>query len=611
MAARFLGVRAIRLTLLALCVLAAAPSARAASAGTPPRPTCDAGARAQATRPADSPLYTTQTVPNDPFVPTELAPDQWLAKVFTDGLGCAPAHASYAAYDAWIGANGCSPSTLAQLATTVLTSRAFLREPYTDAQRLLVLWRVGRESEPDPVQYGAQLAALKTRSESWREVVRRFLAAPGFAVLVPGMCAGQLYGTDPNRSVIDIPTSHTGAFGDGTGAQLQAVLDRARPGDTVWLERSAVVRVGAQVTIPPGVTLATVGAPGPDQYAAMARLVRTATNGQPVVALSSGSTLAGVWVDGQRSRQGVGMDHDSIDVAVLGGIGTTVREDRIGNTSGWSNMVVYNQATPSTPPCQGVNIADNLITGYESKFHWHETAGVVDGRVDVGTVTGQVNNFKSGQTGVSSSFGFADGISNQCWDSHIVGNQIVDATDVSIVLFGAARPDQATGIPHQHSVVEDNTIVNAGNSGWSAMTVDQLYQIGAAKYADFDGTSIRDNLIWTSPNAFLLLGTGIGTKPWFGANTAYAYGRVEYLDNTSGDGTINTQMAIAVSRMAGAVVSGNSLRATLALADMCPNGTYIGVDESEGSQVQQPSTAVSFPSFPIPSEDEGCLNLHF
>ena len=30
-----------------------------------------------------------------------------------------------------------------------------------------------------------------------------------------------------------------------------------------------------------------------------------------------------------------------------------------------------------------------------------------------------------------------------------------------------------------------------------------------------------------------------------------------------------------------------------------------------GSTVQQPSQDVSFPSFPIPSEDQGCLNMHF
>ena len=84
-----------------------------------------------------------------------------------------------------------------------------------------------------------------------------------------------------------------------------------------------------------------------------------------------------------------------------------------------------------------------------------------------------------------------------------------------------------------------------------------------------------------------------------------------FQDNTSGAVRVNTQMAIAVTRMSGAVVQGNTLLADLAMADLCPNGVYIGVDESDGSMVQQPSQDVSFPSFPIPSEDQGCLNMHF
>ena len=209
---------------------------------------------------------------------------------------------------------------------------------------------------------------------------------------------------------------------------------------------------------------------------------------------------------------------------------------------------------------------------------------------------------------VSSTFGFADGISNQCQDSHIDHNQIVDATDVSIVLFGAGQPTKA-GTNAQHSIVESNTVVNAGNSGWAAMTVDPLYP--STLYADFAGATIRRNLIWTSPNSFLLLIAGIGTKPWFGDNNAYGYGAVRFIDNTSGTTPVNTQMAIAVSRMSGAIVQGNTLRANLAFADQCPRGTYIGVDQSSGSSVQSPNSAVDFGSYPTPSASQGCLIYHF
>ncbi len=565
-----------------------------------PTPACSTG---PSPAPSGAPLYISQTTPWNNFVPNELVPDQWLAKLYTEVLGCAPNQASYAAFDGFIRNNGCGLATLRTTALAFLTSREFLRERrYDNAQRLLILWRVARESEPDPQQYAQLLAALDSRRAPWGEVARSFFELPGFGAELPRLCSAQLYGWNPDTPVIDIPTRHSpGAFDGGTGAQLQQLLDKTSPGSTVWLEQGAVVRVSQELIIPAGVTLETVGAPAPEDYAAMARLVRTSAYGHPVVGVSSGATLRSVWVDGQRSNQSVGMDHDSIDVEVLGGSGTTVREDRIDNTAGWSNMVI-DETGPDGLPCHGVAIAGNLIDGYSTKFHWYETSGVVDGRVDTGTLMGQVKNVESGQDSVSSTFGFADGISNQCGDSHIAQNQIVDATDVSIVLFGGAAWDQ-------RSVAEDNTIVNAGNSGWAAVTVDPLYP--NTVHAEFAGATIAHNLIWTGPNAFLLLIAGVGTKPWFGDNNAYGYGTVSFIDNTSGSVRNNTQMAIAVSRMSGAVVQGNTLLANLAFADQCPHGPYIGVDQSAGSSVQSPNSQVDFGSYPTPSASQGCLIYHF
>jgi hypothetical protein len=590
---------------VAVFVLLLSSASSASASAALPAPQCSTTA---APAGGGTPLYTSATTPWNNFVPNELVPDQWLAKLYTEVLGCAPDQANYAAYDTFIRTQGCGLSTLRTVALAFLTSREFLESrSYTFAQRLLILWRAGRESEPDRAHYDRLLAALNAGTAHWDDVVRSFFDPVGFGLEIPRLCSAQLFGWNAHTPVIDIPTSHTGAFGDGTGAQLQQLLDRAAPGQTVSLEQGAVVRVGSELRIPPGVTLETVGAPAPADYAAMARLVRTSANGQPVVAVSSGSSLSDVWVDGQRSNQTVGMDHDSIDVEVLGGTGSTVRNDRIDNTAGWSNMVV-DETGPDRLPCQNVSIEGNLIDGYSTKFHWYETTGLIDGRLDTGTVMGQVKNFQKGQFQVSSTFGFADGISNQCQDSHIAHNQIVDATDVSIVLFGAGEPTKA-GTNDQRSVVEDNTVVNAGNSGWASMTVDPLFPSNL--FADFAGATIRQNLVWTSPNAFLLLIAGIGTKPWFGNNNAFGYGAVRYVDNTSGSARINTQMAIAVSRMSGAIVQGNTLLARLAFADLCPLGPYIGVDQSSGSSVQSPNSTVDFGSFPIPSASQGCLIYHF
>jgi hypothetical protein len=185
----------------------------------------------------------------------------------------------------------------------------------------------------------------------------------------------------------------------------------------------------------------------------------------------------------------------------------------------------------------------------------------------------------------------------------------VDLTDVSIVFFGAPGRKDPDHARSQHSVAEDNTIVNAGNSGWAAMTMDQLYP--SSEFSDFEGATMRRNLVWTSPNAFLLLVAGVGTEPWFGQNTASGYGTARFVDNTSGEGRINTQMAIAVSQMPEAIVQGNTLLANLALATLCPYGPYIGVDESGGADVQEPHQEVDFPSFPTPPPSQGCLVMHF
>jgi hypothetical protein len=287
-------------------------------------------------------------------------------------------------------------------------------------------------------------------------------------------------------------------------------------------------------------------------------------------------------------------------VHVLAGDGTVVRDDRMDNTAGWSNLVTDDRAAGRAAPCSSISIDHNVITGYSTKFHWYETTGLVDGRPDLGTVSGQLNNLKTGDPSLLSTFGFADVISNQCGDAHIARNALVDMTDVSVVLFGVPG--------RQHSVVEDNTILSAGNHGWASMTMDPLFP--ASVKHDFAGATMRDNLVWTSPNGFLLLVAGIGTKPWFGDNTALATGPVFYTGNTSGRARINTQMALAVTRVTDARVTGNSLLADLRMAGLCPFGPYIGVDSSPGAVIDQPHAGADFASTAIPPPSQGCLTLH-
>lgn len=526
----------------------------------------------------------------DPTPREEMA-DQWLAKLYTEVLGCAPDQTSFAHNRAILVSEGCDPATLRGMAAAFLGSRELRRRPYDTAERLLVLWRAAYESEPDPGELADGYRRLVTGRTTWDRLVHEALSSERFADATARRCAGLRHGWDPGAAVA-LPgglrdrrygplLALFGVVGDGTGEDLQRALDRARPGGTVYLARGAVIRVGTTVTIPGGVRLTTLGDPGPTGYAAMARLVRTRTTGRAMVSVSPGATLSNVWIDGQRTAPGVGIDHDSISIQVEAGAGhTAVRDNRISNPAGWSNMVL--SAAPGLTSDAPASVTGNLFTGYSTKFHYGETADTND----MGT----------------NQWGFADAVSNSYGNTEVARNQMVDVTDVSVVMFRVAP---ATG--HQRSTAHDNVVVNAGNSGWAAFTVDQLAGAGTWSFA---GTEIRDNLVWTSPNASLLTVAGIGTMPWFGDVVGHGTGPVRFVGNTTGGVRINTETAFSVSRMSEVTATGNTLLTRLRDHSACPDA-YVTVQEAPALVIDVPYEEVVFPWFPwIPAWSQGCLVVH-
>jgi hypothetical protein len=582
------------LAALALLAVLAEPAMASTPRPSPPgprHPVQPAGVTLGCTSPASfsgsgSPLSETIGGWWDPS-PREQMADQWLGKLYTEVLGCAPDQTSYFHNRSIVATDGCGPETLRKLATAFLTSKEFLRKPYDTGERLLVLWRIAYESEPDASQLATQYRDLVTRRTTWEGLVRTVLSTDRFSDATARRCAGERYGWDPAPAV-DLPgrpldrlLALFGVVGNGTGQDLQRALDRARPGHTVLLARGAVIRVDAPVTIPAGVRLSTLGAPSPTEYASMARLVRTRTTGQAMVVVSPGATLSNVWVDGQRTDPAVGIDHDSISIQVYAGTGhTVVRDNRISNPAGWSNMVLAAGAglTSAAP----ASVTGNLFTGYATKFHYGETE--------------DTNEISANQ------WGFADAVSNSYGNTDVARNQMVDVTDVSVVMFKVAP---ATG--HQRSRAHDNVVVNVGNSGWGAFTVDQL---AGATTSDFSGTEIRHNLVWTSPHASLLTVAGIGTQPWFGDVVGYGTGPVRFVDNTTGGVRINTETAFSVSRMSDVTATGNTLLVLRQNHTQCPKG-YATVGEAPGLVIDVPYDEVVFPWFPaIPAWSQGCLVVH-
>jgi hypothetical protein len=136
------------------------------------------------------------------MVPNELVPYRWLAKLYTEVLGCAPDQASYGALERSIRTRGCGPDALRAVALAFFTSGEFLHDrDYNNAQRLLILWRVAREPEPDPGRYYQLLVALNSGRARWGAVARSFFEPPGFAAQVPRLCSAHAFTTSGTKDL--------------------------------------------------------------------------------------------------------------------------------------------------------------------------------------------------------------------------------------------------------------------------------------------------------------------------------------------------------------------------------------------------------------------------
>lgn len=360
------------------------------------------------------------------------------------------------------------------------------------------------------------------------------------------------FGSNPAISIpLGQGCSGTYCFTGGTQQQLQTLLDSAPSGTTVTLAQQVVVPITTAQTvgpprtrsvglnIPAGVTLTTAGAPGPDKYAEMGRLVRASSLGAAaVVEVESGAKLLNVWVDGQRTGP---TDHvpDSVNVETAGGSGTTVSGDRLSNAVGFTNL--HALGTAESLPCASTTITGNLVTAYSSS-HTNQD--------------------------------WSDGLSVACENATVTGNTVIDATDVGIVLFRAYPAVQK-------STVSGNTILNAGNPAFGGIVADPLSSTPTVD-PSFAGASVHGNTLWTGPGAYYHIGLSLGTAAWF-ANPNIGSG-VSFTANSL---TANVTEGIAVSGMLDATATGNTLKVTLGQYGSCPEAE-IAVDPQLGSGTIQP-----------------------
>lgn len=468
---------------------------------------------------------------------TGKVPGQFIAKTYTEALGRTPEPEEWQQAVAWFQANGCRASTLNAWARKVYLSGDYLSRGYDPPAELLTLYRGVLNREPDEADFQIRLKARR-RGQDWNDTVDAFFSNREFRRLSKKICGAQTSYSFGNQPVLALPVDSPGF--QGTGAQLQALLNAASMGETIYLAQKAVVRLNAPLVIPRGVSLATTGYPEPTHYALMGRLVRNAGFKTAAVTLEDGAWLHHVWVDGQRGV--VGFVDDGINVRLLGGGGTTIRNSMITNSAGWSSVQVF--GTSEGFPCTStVVVTGNLVTAYSS-----------------GHVRGKLKHNP-----------WTDGLSISCESTYVVENQIVDATDVGIVLF-RAHP------AIQKSMVRFNRIIAAGNSAYGAITIDGLQ--GKGTKPDFRYALIDSNTFWTSPDTHFDLGIAVGTRAWFGPPTDLASG-VSVTGNTTGGIPTRVDTGIAVSGMLEARVMENDLYLILVDVSRCPTAA-VGASVAAG-----------------------------
>jgi hypothetical protein len=446
-------------------------------------------------------------------------PYQYIAKAYTELLGRAPEPAEWSSAVRYFRTAGCSRASLRRFGDTVLSSAEYRDDyppgPETAGAITLTLYRFVLNREPDATGYVENRDEIGGGRTSPLDAAADLYATTEFADLTePAICDA----TNPNyyfgqpgnwTGYPAIQTPDQGVPGpDGSEAILQADLDArsAAGGGVFTLPARSVTGLTTTLVVPGNVTLTTVGDPDPDRYAEMARLVRLLGfgplpdySGDELVRLQPGAKLEHVWVDGQRDAPSPN-GFLVFDVRMLGGAGTTVRDDRIGNPYGASDLEADSTGSnvPGAVACSRNVVSDNLVEAY-----------------------GSTHVVPAG----SPEHPEADGLGIYCQDTTVADNSIVDISDTAVALFDGAS-FLATTRP-QHSKIVDNTVVSAGNSYSFGIATDPSYSLHdgfepggdqpGATSRSFDETVIADNRFWSGTRTHIDVVLSSGTHDLFGS----------------------------------------------------------------------------------------------
>lgn len=456
-----------------------------------------------------------------------VVPYQYVAKAYTELLGRAPTPAEWRLATAYFTRSGCSPASLRAFGLWVVGSAEYARDyPLAQGGRAaaavtLTLYRFVLNREPDATGFVANRDALATGRVSAVGAAGNLFATPEFLRLTePAICSptnpSYYFGQPGNlKGFPAIATPAQGPPGpDRPEAPLQAALEilSAAGGGTYRLPPGAVFGLSTTLVVPGNVTLTTDGNPDPTRYADMAELARLAGftglpgyPGRELVRLQPGARLLHVWVDGQRDAPAPS-HFLQFDVRMLGGGGTTVRNDRLGNTEGASTLEDDggHSNVPGATACTGNVVSHNLLEAYSSTHVDPPGAGPTDHPQ-------------------------ADGLGIYCTHTQVQGNQIVDISDSAVVLFdGSSLMGTA---PPQLSDVWDNTVISAGNSYSFGIVTDPSYSLHAGPLPGGDAPGvvtrnfssgsryawIHTNVLWSGSRTHFAVVLSAGTHDLFGS----------------------------------------------------------------------------------------------
>jgi hypothetical protein len=450
-------------------------------------------------------------------------PSQFIAKQFSEALGRAPDTAGWLRYLDFFAGGGCSRDRLKEVTVGFFASAEYAKLAYSPPEMVLTAYRAILSREPDPEGFRAWTARL-AGGATIAQVASELAGSPEFAALAPAICNDGAYRTDwGNRQAIDI------GGGTWTQAQLQACIDN----NTICsVPPRTVVFLDATLDIPVGHVLQTSGKPDHRHYARQARLVRNKGSFQHLLNVHGGGAVQNIWLSGQRHLfKQVPKNLDVVHANIW--YGNEPKEPGAGLVNDIrSDFPLVRSHIVSVGPGNSLSVQNSLLTGYTSVHSPDGTESWI-----------------------------ADGISQHASNGTMRNNDIIDPTDVGIVIFGHGP---RSGVPQATSAI-GNTIVHAGHSAYGSLGFDTT---GDCVFCRFTG-SIAGNTILAGPGQHSDVMLFVGTGPWTPAGqtncgTGAHCGVGARMTNNrtlSGDvgRAVTVQAAMIVDGMLSAVTSGNTL----------------------------------------------------